>query len=242
MAKKKKISVRSRAARKGWETRRRKALEAEIARRVAERERRRRLLQLEAERQHKRRSLAARKAARTRKIRARAAAEKEATRLRKWRASYQEYLKFRVPKKERMVLEVPAQEELVCRDLFDAERENEEHFWSNIRFLIGNQVSNILARIPAEEGIVTVTFREIGRDEFSALQSGSVDSDEAEFSELGHIFSVEYETELDADVFWSSFFDHARAVLPKDKDGKSGGSLLVVRMRVCFDPGQVSSD
>ena len=210
---------RSDAAQRGWELRRKKE---------AERER---------ERVKVIRRKAGKKAARTRRRHETERAEKEVRRLAKWRKSYQEYLEFRVSKKEREKLMVPEKRELICKVLFDADalEEREEHFWSNIRYLIGDSISNQLARIVAEEGTTTVWFRVILADEYKALLVGQVEDP----SDMGKIIEVSYDTELDADAFWSMYFDYARNYVPKDAAGGSDGSLLVVKMQVCYLPGEV---
>ena len=38
----------------------------------------------------------------------------------------------------------------------DSAETYDEHFWNNIRYLIGDSISNQLARMPAEIGTVTV--------------------------------------------------------------------------------------
>jgi hypothetical protein len=204
--------IRSAAAARGWETRRREAEEAE--------------------REKKRR-------AKQRREGVEAKALKEAERLRKWRKSYQKYLEFRIPKAEREELEVPAKKELVCKVLFDADEidPREEHFWANVRYLIGDSVSNQLVRIPAEEGMCKMTLRVILEEEFADLQRGDIEPEDA-----GELIAEEFDVDLEPDAFWSTFFDHARALLPKNKEGKSGGSLLVVKLEVCYYPGEVSAD
>ena len=213
-----KRTAASRAAKKGWETRRRRAEEQE-------RERQRR--------------------ARARRQRERGQEEKEARRLAKWRKSYREYLKFRVPKKEREKLAVPKKVLVVCKVLFDADETEprEEHFWSNIRYLIGDSVGNQLARLPAQEGVARILLRQVSQEEYAALQKGTIEPDELGEGVFGEgLVQTEYDTEFDVDAFWSIFFDHARELLPKTPDGKSGGSLLVVKLEVCYEVGQVSSD
>jgi len=224
---------RTDAARRGWERRRRDA--EERARVEAMRARQRERERVEAVRRK-----AGKKAAETRRQRAVEAAEKEARRLKKLRKSYRKYLEFRLPKKEREKLEIPEKRELVCKVLFDADKTDprEEHFWSNIRYLIGDSISNQLARIPADEGTVTVWFRVIQADEYRELLAGQV----YDPSEMGEIIDVTYDADLEADAFWSTYFDHAREHLPKDASGASDGSLLVVKMQVCYRPGEVSAD
>lgn len=209
-----KRAAASSAAKKGWETRRRRAIEQE--------------------REQKRR-------ARARREREREKAEKEARRLAKWRKSYREYLKFKVPKKKREELEVPEVRELICRVLFDADEaeEREEHFWTNLRHLIGDSIGHILNAIPAETGTVYTTFRLIAQEEFRMMQAGGEDN----VDEYGDFHEMEWETELDLEAFWTAYFDNARTLLPKTPEGKSpGGTLLVAKMQVCYLPGEVSAD
>lgn len=189
------------------------------------------------QREYVRRSRVARKGWETRRALAEAAAEKEAARLKKWRKSYREYLKFRIPKKEREELKKPERRELVCKVVFDGDAEGTEHFWSNIRYLAGDSISNQLARMPAETGTVTVWFRSISAEEFRAAVGSEEDP-----SDMGEVFPVSYEADLEANAFWSTYFDNAREYLPKNAKGESDGSLLVVKMQVCYRPGEVSTD
>jgi len=226
MAKRKKrksVSVFSRAALKGWATRRRREAEAE------------------AVREHRARAARARRAWEARREREAEAKAKEARRLKKWRKSYRKFLEFRIPKKAREELEIPEKRELVCRVLFDSDETEArvEHFWSNIRHLIGDSISNQLARVPAESGVVRVAFKWISAEDFQALtRDEDVDPDE-----LGDVSELEWDTDFEPDEFWRTYFDHARERIPRNAEGKSGdGSLLVVKMQVCYLPGQVSTD
>lgn len=142
-------------------------------------------------------------------------------------------------KAEREEREARKQPELTCKTLYDGEALEDEHFWSNVRHLIGDSIGNQLARIPAEEGIVKVSFRVVSAEEFGQLMK---DPGSVEPGEMGEIVSEEWESDLDLELFWSTYFDHARALLPKNKEGESGGSLLVVNMGVCYQAGQVSAD
>jgi hypothetical protein len=212
-----KRTAASRAATKGWETRRERALE--LAKR-------------------------ARRLERQRRARAKEKADKEASRLRKWRKSYAEYLKFRVSKKEREELAVPEKRELVCRVLFDADtmEDREEHFWTNVRQLLGDSIGNILARAPAEEGVVRATFRLIVGEDFKAMQAGG----EEDVYDYGDFIELEWETELELEAFWSAYFEHARTLLPNKPEKQTteynAAALLVAKMQVCYFPGQISSD
>ena len=231
--------ARHRAALKGWETRRENEERAEREAKRKTRLRQQRAREKAEEVARAVRSKAAKKGARTRKRKAEAAEEKEAVRVRKWRASYKKFLRFRIPKEEREELEIPEKVERVCRVLFDGEETGEEHFWSNIRFLIGNSVGVQLSHIPATTGDMIVTVRKISKEEFGLLRSPDGEFDP---SEMGTLSIMQYETDLDPDMFWSTFFENARTELPKGPKGESEGSLLVVRMDLCFAPGEVSTE
>lgn len=219
---------RSDAARRGWERRRREEEERQRIEAMRARQR-------ERERIEEIRRKAGKKAAQTRRRRAEEAAEKEARRLAKWRKSYREYLKFRIPKAEREELAVPEKRELVCKVLFDSEEEGTEHFWSNIRSEGGDSISNQLARIPSQSGVVRVTFRWIEESERA--------EDLEDPSELGTLNEVEWDSDFDLEEFWRTYFDNAREQIPVSPEGKSGnGSLLVVKMQVCYYPGKISAD
>lgn len=206
------------SARKGWETRRRRALEQERARAKVKRER---------------------------KKRAKEKAEKEAKRLAKWRKSYQEYLKFRVPKKEREELAIPEKKELLCRVLFDAEmfEEREEQIWTNFETLLGPSINQVLARIPGEEGVVRAMFRLIEGEEFERMQAGKMeDLDESESAGYGVLIPLEWDLDIQPRLFWSNYYAHARTLLPnrpekKGQDYKASW-LGVVRLEICYAPGE----
>lgn len=123
--------------------------------------------------------------------------------------------------------------ELICKVLYDGEGK-EEQFWGNIRHLEGDSIGNILARIPGEEGICRTTFRTISGEEFSAMVKHPEEIDNPE--EMGEQGLDEWETELELEAFWSTWFDHMRAHLPK-RGKKSDGSLLIVRIEVCYFVG-----
>jgi len=206
---------RSDAAQKGWETRRERAAEEIRARK--------RIQRLRAER-------------------AKEKADKEAKRLRKWRKSYQEYLKFRVPKVEREKLEVPEKKELVCRVLFDADEEEVrvEHIWTNLELLLGPSINQVLARIPGESGIVKVLFRLIEGPEFERMQAGTLeDVDEGDY---GTEIALEWDLDVETRLFWSNYYSYARTLLPArpEKGGQDykASWLGVVKLELCYAPGQ----
>lgn len=209
---KRRVSKRKAAAIKGWETRRQREAEEERARR---------------------------RRARIRAERAREAEEKEARRLAKWRKSYREYLKFKVSKAEREELAVPARKELVCRVLFDADLFDlrEEHIWTNFETLTGPSINQVLAKIPAEQGIVRGSFRLIEAEELARMQAGGMeDVDEEDY---GTIIDLQWELDIETRLFWSNYYANARTLLPKQPDGKSPGSWLgVVKMEICYAPGE----
>lgn len=209
--------IRSEAAALGWETRRRE--------------------EEEKEREKRRRSSARKKAEE-------AKAEKEAERLRKWRKSYKKYLEFRIPKEEREELEVSAKKELVCKVLFDADIEEPrvEHFWTEVRNLIGGSIGTMLARIDAVDGIVNAVFRLIEGEEFELMQRGTRE----QVFEWGELIPMQWESGLDLESFWSGFFQYGRSLLPNKAERKGqdykAASLLVTRLEVCYEAGKVSSD
>ena len=209
--------IRSEAAVRGWETRRREAEEKE-----REKRRRSRLRQKESD----------------------AKAAKEAERLRKWRKSYKKYLEFKIPKKKRKILETPSKKVLVCKVLFDADTEEPrvEHFWTEVRNLIGGSVGTMLARLDAVDGIVNAVFRLIEGEEFELMQRGTRE----QVFEWGELIPMQWESGLDLESFWSGFFQYGRSLLPNKAERKGqdykAASLLVTRLEVCYEAGQVSSD
>lgn len=209
------IWKRQQAAYKGWETRR-------------ERERK-------EEREQQRR-------ARIRRQRAEEKAEREARRLAKWRKSYAEYLKFRIPKAEREELAVPAKKELVCRVLFDSDEfdERQEHIWTNFETLMGPSINQVLVRIPGEEGIVRGTFRLIEGEEFARMQAGGMEDFEDE--DYGNLHVLEWELDTETRLFWSAYYANARTLLPArpEKGGQDykASWLGVVRFEICYAPGE----
>lgn len=212
----------SAAAFKGWETRRRRALEQEQARA---------------------------KAQRARKARAKEKATKEAKRLAKWRKSYQKYLEFRVPKVEREELEVPEKKELVCRVLFDSDmfEQREEQIWTNFETLLGPSINRILASIPGEEGIVRVMFRLIEGEEFERMQAGTMeDMDDVSSEGYGSLIPLEWDLDTERRLFWSNYYANARTLLPnrpekKGQDYKASW-LGVVRLELCYAPGEAEEE
>lgn len=182
MKKQTKKTKRSQDAKKGWATRKRKALE---------------------------RSRAARKGWKTRKKKA---LQKERKGLKRRRKA-------------------------VCKVLYDGPNSDppEEQFWGNIKNIEGERINAKLLRLTASEGIVKVTLKIVDADVLH--QPG-----ENELAE-GEEFVEEWETELDPEGFWSVFFDNARASIPFT-DGKSDStkSMMILKIEVCFVPGQVSTD
>lgn len=133
------------------------------------------------------------------------------------------------------------QKKLVCKVLYDGHAENPptEHFWSNIKELQGPSINGKLLRIPATDGVVTVLFKVV-----DAELLRQPDVEEGELFTEGQESSEDWETELDPEGFWSIFFDHVRESLPKNKEGKSDGtkSLMILKIEVCYGPGQVQAD
>ena len=209
----------SKAASKGWETRRARALEQERIRRAKNKVRR--------QREHER-------------------AEKEAKRLAKWRKSYRKYLEFRVSKVEREELEVPAKKELVCRVLFDSEalEFREEEIWTNIEYRLGPSINKVLSKVPGEIGIVKTVFRLIEGEEYSRMQRGTLDDMDEE--DYGVRISLEWDLDIEPRLFWSTYYSHARTLIPnrpelKGQDYKASW-LGVVRMELCYEPGEAEEE
>jgi hypothetical protein len=186
--------------------------------------------------QEKARSQAARKGWQTRR---RQAKERSQRAIRGWVTRRKN---IRAAKKQKREKQIPAPKQLVTKVLYDGHREDPptEHFWSNIRHLDGNRISNILLNIPAEEGTVQVTFRLADADAFVGGEEG----EEPEPFGEGETVIQDWDTETDPDAFWSTYFDHAREELPDTPEGKSDGnkSLLVSQMVLVYAPGQVSTD
>ncbi len=214
-----KRTAASRAATKGWETRREQARERE-------REQQRR--------------------ARQRREREQEKADKEARRLAKWRKSYREYLKFRVPKAERAKLAVPEKKELVCRVLFDSDEMDvrEEHIWTNFEMLLGHSINRTLAGIPGEEGVTRVMFRLIEGPEFERMQAGTMeDMDEEDY---GTLIPLEWDLDVEPRLFWSAYYANARTLLPArpEKGGQDykASWLGVVKLELCYAPGEAKEE
>lgn len=207
------------AAVKGWETRRERARERDT--------------------EQKRR-------ARVRRERAKEKADKEARRLKKWRKSYREYLKFRVPKEEREELAVPEKKELVCRVLFDSDEldEREEHIWTNFEMLIGPSINQVLVRIPGEEGVTRVTFRLIEGPEFERMQAGTLE--DMEEGDYGVLIPLEWDLDVEPRLFWSAYYANARTLLPArpEKGGQDykASWLGVVKLELCYAPGEAKEE
>lgn len=206
---------RSDAAAKGWETRRERAAEQQRARK---------------------------RVARQRAERAKEKADKEAKRLRKWRKSYREYLKFRVPKVEREELAIPEKKELVCRVWFDSDELDvrEEHIWTNFEFLMGASINHRLALILGETGVVRVLFRLIEGPEFERMQAGTMEDMEDE--NYGTLIPLEWDLDVEKKLFWSNYYANARTLLPArpEKGGQDykASWLGVVKLEVCYAPGE----
>ena len=127
----------------------------------------------------------------------------------------------------------------MCRVLFDSEKEGVEHFWTNLRELVGNSIAHYLNAVPATEGIVRMDFLLISGEDFKEMQAGGME----DASEMGDIIPMEWESEFDLEPFWSNYYEQARSLLgSKDERNKANyqsSSLLVTRIEICYEPGQV---
>lgn len=139
--------------------------------------------------------------------------------------------------------EILKSKEPVIKVLYDGHAEDPptEHFWSNIRHLAGNSITNQLLKIPATDGVLTVTFVETDADRLSqAIEEGE---EPEEFGE-GEEKERQWATEIDPEAFWKEYFDNAREELPLTPQGKTDGTkaLLVSKIVVAYVPGQISTD
>lgn len=135
--------------------------------------------------------------------------------------------------REREKKSLKRRRKLVCKVLFDGEGQTET-FWRNIRELHGDSIGNKLARIVAQEGICKTSYRTIDEEEFHQVRTHPEEIDNPE--EMGVEGADEWETEIELEAFWSTWFDHMRSHLPMSGK-KSAGSLLILRIEVCYFTG-----
>ena len=141
--------------------------------------------------------------------------------------------------REREEQEVKRRKQAVCKVLFDGHAEDPptEHFWSNVKELEGKSMNGKLARLPAHDGNVLVSFKVVDADVLHQP------ADEEELAE-GEEFQQEWDSPLEPKEFWPVFFENAREFLPETKEKKSDNtkSLMVTKIEVCFVPGEVQAD